>query len=42
MKIYTVVGESGTYAEFLQWNVDAWIDEYLAKERVKQLRELLT
>lgn len=42
MKIYTVVGESGTYAERLQWNVDAWVDEHLAKERVDQLKGLLT
>lgn len=42
MKIYIVAGESGTYAERLQWNVDAWVDEYLAKERVGQLKRLLT
>lgn len=42
MKIYTVVGESGVYAERLQWNVDAWVNENLAKERVEQLKRLLT
>lgn len=42
MKIYIVVGESGTYAEYFQWNVDAWVDEHLAKERVEQLKRLLT
>lgn len=42
MKIYAVVGESGSYAEHLKWNVDAWVEKHRAVARVEQLKRLLT
>lgn len=41
MKIYFVAGESSTYAERLQWTVDAWTEKPLAEARAGQLKDLV-